>query len=272
MADTFPTTGDALTAEWVTETLHGTGALPDGSRISNIDRAGVEEQGQTGEVFRLTLTYEGDTGHAPASLVAKVAPPFEEIRQQMHALGLYEREVRFYQNFATEVGLPVPKPYFADINSETGDFLLLLEDMSDCRNGDFWVSAIDDVRQAVDAAAVMHAKWWCSPRLGEAKWPQQHDDVAYNETMLAAVLRGTLPVVQQKYPEQFSGYLLETTQKLADKWESFFHYDEGDPFTLIHGDYHPKQMFFPTDKGGRFAVFDWQTVAAGWPGHLSAGT
>ncbi|MDZ7684480.1 MAG: oxidoreductase family protein [Gammaproteobacteria bacterium] len=30
------------------------------------------------------------------------------------------------------------------------------------------------------------------------------------------------------------------------------------PFTLVHGDYHPKQMFFPTAEGGNFAVIDWQ--------------
>ena len=30
------------------------------------------------------------------------------------------------------------------------------------------------------------------------------------------------------------------------------------PFTFVHGDYHAKQMFFPTDQGGQFAVIDWQ--------------
>ncbi len=30
------------------------------------------------------------------------------------------------------------------------------------------------------------------------------------------------------------------------------------PFTFVHGDYHAKQMFFPTQAGGEFAVIDWQ--------------
>jgi aminoglycoside phosphotransferase (APT) family kinase protein len=33
--------------------------------------------------------------------------------------------------------------------------------------------------------------------------------------------------------------------------------------TLVHGDFHPGQLFFPSARGGRFAVFDWQTVSAG---------
>jgi hypothetical protein len=30
----------------------------------------------------------------------------------------------------------------------------------------------------------------------------------------------------------------------------------------VHGDYHPQQLFFPSERGGRFAAFDWQTVNA----------
>jgi hypothetical protein len=33
--------------------------------------------------------------------------------------------------------------------------------------------------------------------------------------------------------------------------------------TLVHGDYHLRQIFFASERGGRFAVFDWQTVNAG---------
>ena len=29
-------------------------------------------------------------------------------------------------------------------------------------------------------------------------------------------------------------------------------------FTFVHGDYHGKQMFFPGEQGGHFAVIDWQ--------------
>jgi len=265
MAGDFPTTGDAITPQWLTGVLREAGVLDDG-QVSTIQRVGVDEQGQTGECVVLSLSYDGSCGDAPAALVAKVSPPHEEVRGQMHAMGLYEREVRFYQHLAADVGMPVPRSYFADITAETGEFLLLLEDLSACRNGDGWVTPLEDQHVAIDALAKMHSRWWCSPRIRETKWLPQHDDAAYNETLIAAVLRGVLPVAEQKYPEHLRGYLLECARKLTAQWESFAHHDEGDVFTLCHGDYHPKQLFFPTERDDRFAAFDWQTVASGRPG------
>jgi len=265
MGTSFPTKSDELTAEWLTTALRDNGALGDGA-VTQVTCEGVGEQGQTGECFKLALEYGGDRGQAPDTLVAKVSPPHEEIRGQMHAMGLYEREVRFYEHFGADAGISVPGCFGAHIDSETGDFLLLLEDMSECRNGDFWVSNLEDTQTAVDAAAKMHARWWKSPKLAEAAWLKQHDNVDYNETLLGAVIRGVLPVAEEKFPEHLTGNLLQAARKLAEGWEGFIHHDEGDDFTLVHGDFHPKQMFFPQDGAGRFAVFDWQTAAASVPG------
>ena len=43
----------------------------------------------------------------------------------------------------------------------------------------------------------------------------------------------------------------ENLEKILKFWASR-------PFTFVHGDYHAKQMFFPTDAGGEFVVIDWQ--------------
>ena len=34
------------------------------------------------------------------------------------------------------------------------------------------------------------------------------------------------------------------------------------PLTLSHNDLHPENVFFPTAAGGRFALIDWQSLAA----------
>jgi aminoglycoside/choline kinase family phosphotransferase len=262
----FPRAADELTADWLTAVLREEGRLSTG-RVSSVVQSGVGEQGQTGEVVKLTLGFDGDRGSAPSSVVAKLPPPHAEIRQQMHALGLYEREVRFYQCFGERAGISVPHCHFAEVDTETGDFVVLLEDMSQCRVGDFWRSNVDDVRVAVDALAGMQARWWNSEELREhSAWLRQHDDADYNVTLLGSVLQGVLPVVEERFPEHFTGYLRELGRRLADGgWAALVTWDDAEPFTLVHGDFHPKQLFFAGD-GGRFAVFDWQGVCAGWPG------
>jgi len=39
-----------------------------------------------------------------------------------------------------------------------------------------------------------------------------------------------------------------------------------DSITLVHGDYHPGNIFFQSNKEGRFAVFDWAAVHNGCAG------
>jgi hypothetical protein len=33
--------------------------------------------------------------------------------------------------------------------------------------------------------------------------------------------------------------------------------------TLVHRDFHAQQLFYPSEHGGRFAVYDWQTLSIG---------
>ena len=50
---------------------------------------------------------------------------------------------------------------------------------------------------------------------------------------------------------------------MSDNFEKVMAYIGQRPFTVVHGDYHAKQIFFPTQAGGQFAVIDWQYPFAG---------
>lgn len=86
--------------------------------------------GQLGLVARLTLTYEGAGPDVPPSLMVKLPSTDGGSRAVGVALGISESEVRFYQEIAPTVGIRVPRPYWAEIESSTGRFTLLLEDLS----------------------------------------------------------------------------------------------------------------------------------------------
>ena len=59
--------------------------------------------GVTGVVVRVSLTYDLAEPQAPATLVAKFSDPDPEFRAMVHSMGFFEREVRFYSEFAADI-------------------------------------------------------------------------------------------------------------------------------------------------------------------------
>ena len=116
-----------LTAEWLTAAI-GAGTV---ERFSS-ERIGT---GQMSECYRVALSYaDGTVG--PGSVVLKVAASDPVSRQTGLALGLYEREVRFYTEVAPRIGGPVAPCYHAGFDAETGVFHLLLGDAAPAVVGD----------------------------------------------------------------------------------------------------------------------------------------
>ena len=113
---------DDLTAEWLTATL-GAGRVGE----FTVERIGT---GQMSECYRVHLSFDEGTG--PASVVLKVAASDPMSRGTGQALGLYEREVRFYLDVAPRLGGstgggPIAQCYHASYQPETGMFTLLLD-------------------------------------------------------------------------------------------------------------------------------------------------
>ncbi len=102
---------DDLTAEWLTAAL-GAGTV---ERFA-FERIGT---GQMSECYRVSLSYaDGQTG--PESVVLKVAASDPVSRQTGLALGLYEREVRFYTDIAPGIGGPVAPCYSSGVRRRNG--------------------------------------------------------------------------------------------------------------------------------------------------------
>jgi hypothetical protein len=45
-------------------------------------------------------------------------------------MGLYEAEVRFYEEIAPRLGLAIPRMHWGEVNAPTGRFTLVLDDLS----------------------------------------------------------------------------------------------------------------------------------------------
>lgn len=263
----IPGSPEALTPDWLTSTLRAAGVLCD-ARVASHVATPLETQGAAGIVARVVLAYDRREPDAPPSIIAKFAAPHEPIRALMHAFGGYAREVEFYRHFGADAGVPTARCYYAEIDHATGAFVLLLEDMGACRMSDPLEPTVEDAETAVRHLAAFHAKWWDHPRLRELpflRYPGDAADATFRAQGRMA-LTAALPVVSERFGEALPPVLVVLAERaLANMDRALGTREEllAAGVTLVHGDFHPGQMFYPSERGGRFVVFDWQTVSAG---------
>jgi aminoglycoside/choline kinase family phosphotransferase len=200
---------------------------------------------------RLALEYDLPDERAPQTLVAKFPRPSPG-RPNWRG-----REILFYEQFADQIEMPVPRCYFVD--ADQGYSVLLLEDLTPARNGDPITRAtLSNAELAVRELARFHATWWEDPRLERMAWLARFDG-ARLERMMAGRWDPFLRRAGHRVPNR---HVIDRLQKhfasIADRL-----YCEP-PRTLLHGDYQPNNLFFATPQGGNpFTVIDWQLLSHG---------
>ena len=208
--------------------------------------------GQTADVAGVDLTYRGDTA-LPTRMIAKFTAKAEATRGVAVAFDLYRREAKFYEEFG-EGGMPVPACYYSSASADGQEIVLLLEDLS-AGVSPSWASTLDQVETALRAAGPFHARWWNKPELLDKSFlVGRSDPIFFNTTATNAQASLSLALDNAMTP-----LCEETLRRWLDHLPQFLDWLDSRPYALVHGDFHPKQMFFETEQGeGRFAVIDWQ--------------
>ena len=250
-----------LSAEWLTETL--------GSRRVNRFTAERIGTGQVSECYRVTLGYDdggGSENAGPSSVVLKVAASDPTSRQSGQALGLYEREVRFYADVAplfTDTsqrgGGPIAHCYHSSYAPDTGMFTLLLDDAAPAEAGDEIRGAtIADATLALNQLGRLHA-----PLIGgdaPVGWLVRETPV--NQGLITALYAG----FTDRYGEAISDDQRMVCQRLVDGFDAYLAEEAAAARTqgLVHGDYRLDNMLFGRPGSPRdLTVVDWQTVTWG---------
>ncbi len=254
-----PCTVQDLTPEWFTAALRHARVLRTG-RVSRVECARIGmDSGLTSEAVRVQLTYTVADAGAPEQLIAKLASSSAEVRNRAaHVLHAYEREVRFYQELATDVPIRTPHCLYAAIEPEAGWFVLLLEDLGAAREGNDLAGCTEaDAAAALRALARLHATFWDNPQLQELPWlfsPEWH------AMRLVTVAPVAFPAFAERMGPRLPAGLLAVLREIPDALERGQLISRS-PRTLTHGDYSSKNMFFTdTSAGTEVTVFDWQTV------------
>ena len=120
--------------------------------------------------MNIRLELDSD-GSLPASLIAKMPSPDPTSRATGVALRNYEREVSFYLEIAPTVDIRVPRCYHAEWHADSGDFVVLMEDLAPAAQGN-QITGCDPIqaRTAVLELAKLHGPRWGDPTLDDIEW------------------------------------------------------------------------------------------------------
>jgi Phosphotransferase enzyme family len=254
-------TPEALTPDWLTAALRSSGHLEPDGRVVGVD-IGPVGTGQMGAAVRLGLRYEG-AGDAPATLIAKLAADDEASRATARMVRAYEREVRFYQQLAPRLPVRTPCAFYADIDVETCDVVLLLEDLSPAQPGDQLAGcSVAAARTAVDELVKLHAPRWGDPTLADLEW--LHRDPVANQRFLQGLLPELWGGFRHRYAGELGPDVHEAGGALLGRLDGYLLADTT-PWTIVHGDYRLDNLLFTATPDDRttVAVVDWQTCAHG---------
>lgn len=243
-----------LTVAWLTKAI-GAGDVAEFA----FDRIGT---GQMSECYRVALTYaEGHAG--PASVVLKVAAADPSSRQTGLAMGLYEREVRFYTDIAPTLGnsASVIAPcYHAAYDPATGVFDLLLGDATPAMVGNELAGAtLEQARLALTQLGRVHGPLLGDTALAGTEWITRESPL--NQGLISALYDGFI----DRYRDDVAPQHRQVCERLVASFDAYLGAEAtSGPRGLIHGDYRLDNMLFGQDGAERpLTVVDWQTVSVG---------
>jgi hypothetical protein len=236
--------------------LRESGALSAEASVDGFDVTPIGT-GQMSQSYRFALHMNGG---GLETVVVKLAASDDTSRSTGIGLGIYEREIRFYQEVAPRVKGPVAGCHHAEFDPAEGWFTLVLEDAAPAVPGDQIAGCtVEDARLAMRELARLHAPVWEDALLDSAEWlnqPSLIDGAVAGQLLIGFLERydARLAPEHRGLVERFIGRLDEY---LADRPR---------PFSIVHGDYRLDNMLFGDGAGAKpLTVVDWQTVSWGPP-------
>ena len=257
----IPKTTADMTASWLTDLLRASGAIKSAAVTSVQHEAIGVGIGIMGELTRVRLGYDVVEQDAPASVVVKLTSPFEANRAQGIGLGMYEAEIRFYNELASRSTVRVPRSYLAEIDPTTSDFVIVIEDLSGCTVADQLDGmTIAQAEAATSALAELHSGFW-----------QRVDDIDWVPSVVHERIKtfsGAWPFLWEAFSERFADRLPEggiaAGELIRDNyWDLMCTLGER-PWTLLHQDFRCDNLFFGRDANDlEVTVIDWQSIGRG---------
>lgn len=249
-----------LSASWMTDTLRAEGIIgPDVDVFSLTSRA--LDSGLMASTFLLELTYSAG-GTAPPTMVGK----FPSLNRDSHTAGLeiraYEREIMFYRHLSERVNTRVPACYHADINTQTGEFSLLMEDLSSAIVATPETpNCYELTERSVKQLAKLQKATWANDEIRALPWVLDYSDKQYMQQIKSWAEHGW-EIIKSVADERLSAPNQKKGDRLLeglDVWSDMVRLRG----CLAHCDFRfPNMLFSDTEA----ITVDWQTLHWSNPG------
>ena len=236
----IPKSASEITAEWITAALN----LETNNHVSEIK---VEEMaegvGFMGEVARLHLKFSDGI---EKTLISKIPTQDPNIRAMLAPARVFEREARFFQQAQPLIPDITANCLHVAIDTENDDYLLILEDLSDMREGDQLNGcSVDDASSALEALAKLHSTFWGGKDIANFDWLPDinNDGMKVGREVYAQSLPGFLEAFGSSVDPENENLVQrfgENVYQLLDRLAAM-------PLTVCHMDYRADNLFFGSD-------------------------
>jgi aminoglycoside/choline kinase family phosphotransferase len=190
------------------------------------------------------------------------APLDPVIKAAVFQSRMHEREFRFYRDVAPDIALRTPRMYYSALQPETGECLLLLEDLAPAQTLNMLEGCTaEDAALVLRHLAMFHAAWWEHSRLPGMDWLPAFDEQAENDQRQYAQ---AWEVFLKKVGDLLPDGIVPLGARLKQHVVAVKRYLGQHPQTFLHGDFHLHNLLFDSTHGARtLAVIDWQACSRG---------
>lgn len=225
--------------------------------------------GQVGESIRFTFTYpEGSPPGGPDSVIGKFPSQDPQSRATARMTETYEREFGFYSTLRDRVAIRTPQAHHIAIDPASGDFTLIMEDLSGSVQGD-QLGGCDFASALLiaEAAAGLHAPTWdVGNTLDDADWLASPDEATTRDRV--ALFQAVLPGFIDRYGERIGPDAVAAAEWLSTRLmdlRTAFYDLSALAACVVHNDFRLDNMLFGVQEGApALTTVDWQTLSVGF--------
>ena len=242
---------EAITPEWLTRALvkRGIEAVVDSFEIEAVGT------GQLGETRRFHLRYNGVAPpDAPPTVVGKFPSHNEVAAKSGKEMGFYRSELMFYRELAHRTEINTPAVYVAELDPQTNEFVLLMDDQAPAVQGDHMSGCgVEEARLALKEAALLHCAFWNDTELEQQDWLYIPEGAqGYYTTDL---VESSWAHFEKTYAHRMDPDVIKVCAELVQH-HAAWNAPRPRPKCYSHNDFRVDNMLF---GGERICVVDWQT-------------